>query len=178
MNAKQVYFIILGVLATVGAFIGERLGGWDSLTKLLAWVMCVDYLTGFLCAAVWHTSPKTPSGGYDSRVGFKGLLRKGVIVLIVMIATELDRLTNTKAMRTATILFFVANDAMSIIENVGIMGVPFPPALKNMFEVLRRKSEDKGDGNDVPTMGTGYQGKHEFDSNPYSMFLDDDDDLP
>lgn len=164
MNAKSIYYVILAALATAGAAVSQYMGGWDQLTKLLAWVMGIDYLTGALCAAVWHKSPKTPTGGYESNAGFKGLVRKGVIVLIVMIAHELDKLADTTAMRTATILFFAANDGMSILENLGIMGVPYPPALKNAFEVLRRKSKDKGDGDSVPTMDTGsFHGKHETD---------------
>lgn len=179
MNAKQIYYIILTTFAVAGTWLSNLMGGWDHLTALLAWVMAVDYVTGWLCAAVWHKSPKTESGGYESRVGFKGLLRKGVIVLIVMIASELDKLTGSQAMRTATILFFAANDGMSILENLGIMGVPYPPVLKNAFEVLRRKSEDKGDGDDVPTVGTDYQGKHDLEAkSPYADFMKDDvDDL-
>ena len=160
MNAKEIYYIVLAAFATAGATMAQYMGGWDHLTALLAWLMAVDYLTGALCAAVWHKSPKTESGGYESRAGFKGLIRKGVIILVVMIAAELDKLTNTSAMRTATILFFAANDGMSILENLGIMGVPFPPALKNAFEVLRKKSTDKGD--DEPPDGTTYAGQHDM----------------
>lgn len=160
MNARSIYYVILGALAAVGATIAQYMGGWDNLTKLLAWVMGIDYLTGALCALVWHKSPKTATGGYESNAGFKGLIRKGVIVLIVMIAAELDKLAGTNAMRTATILFFAANDGMSILENLGIIGVPYPPALKNAFEVLRRKSapapDDQGEPTepDVPTVDT------------------------
>lgn len=153
-EAKNIYYVILAALAAAGTAVAQYMGGWDGLTKLLAFVMSVDYLTGALCAAVWHKSPKTATGGYESRAGFKGLIRKGVIILIVMVAAELDKLAGTTAMRTATILFFAANDGMSILENLGIMGVPYPPALKNAFEVLRRKSEDRGEENG-PTVDTG-----------------------
>lgn len=155
MNAKSIYYVILATLATCGGIVAQYLGGWDQFTKLLAWVMGIDYLTGALCAAVWHKSPKTESGGYESHAGFKGLVRKGVIVLIVMVAAELDKLAGTKAMRTATILFFAANDGMSILENLGIMGVPYPPALKNAFEVLRQKgTESAKDDSDMSTVDT------------------------
>ena len=155
-SAKSIYYIAIAVFAAIGTQISSAMGGWDGLTKLLAIVMAIDYLTGALCAAVWHKSPKTETGGYESRAGFKGLVRKGVIVLMVVIAAELDKLTGTNAMRTATVLFFAANDGMSILENLGIMGVPYPPALKNAFEVLRKKSGNKGDGEPpaVPTADT------------------------
>ena len=148
MNAKGIYYAILAALATAGTVIAQYMGGWDGLTKLLAFVMAVDYLTGALCAAVWHKSPKTATGGYESNAGFKGLVRKGVIILIVMTSAELDKLAGTTAMRTVTILFFAANDGMSILENLGIMGVPYPPALKNAFEVLRKKGS--GEHEDEP----------------------------
>ena len=143
MNVKQIYFIALAIFAAVGTWLAQAMGGWDIQTKLLAWMMGVDFITGWLCAAVFHKSLKTETGGYDSRVGLKGLIRKGTIVLIVMIAAQLDQLTNTHAMRTATILFFCANDGMSILENLGIMGIEYPPAMKNMFEVLRKKGDVK-----------------------------------
>ena len=178
-NARSIYYTVLAGIAAIGGVASQYLGGWDQLTQLLAWAMAIDYLTGALCAAVWHKSPKTATGGYESRAGFKGLIRKGVIVLIVMIAAELDKLAGTTAMRTATILFFAANDGMSILENLGIMGVPYPPALKNAFEVLRRKSEDKGDGDDkdggTPQMSTvdtpsaeEYKPQHELPGDPYA----------
>lgn len=188
-SAKSIYYTVLAGIAAIGGVASQYLGGWDQLTQLLAWAMAIDYLTGALCAAVWHKSPKTATGGYESRAGFKGLIRKGVIVLIVMIAAELDKLAGTTAMRTATILFFAANDGMSILENLGIMGVPYPPALKNAFEVLRRKSEDKGDGDDkdggTPQMSTvdtpdeaeedEYKPQHELPGDPYAKLKEDMD---
>lgn len=145
MSAKQIYYIILAVLAAIGTTIAEAVGGWDPQTKLLAALMIIDYLTGAAIAIFWKNSPKTETGAYNSTAGFKGFLRKCVIILVLIIAVLLDRMTGVSAMRPATIFFFSANEGMSIIENLGIMGVPFPPAIKNMFEVLRRKSEDKGD---------------------------------
>lgn len=188
-SAKSIYYTVLAGVAAIGGVASQYLGGWDQLTQLLAWAMAIDYLTGALCAAVWHKSPKTATGGYESRAGFKGLIRKGVIILIVMIAAELDKLAGTTAMRTATILFFAANDGMSILENLGIMGVPYPPALKNAFEVLRRKSEDKGDGDDkdggTPPMSRvdtpdeaeedEYKPQHELPGDPYAELKEDMD---
>jgi len=176
-SARGIYYVMLAGLAAVGASISQYMGGWDGLTKLLVWVMGVDYLTGILCALIWHRSPKTETGGYESRAGFKGLIRKGAILLIVMIAAELDKMTSTNAIRTAVILFFAANDGMSILENLGIMGVPYPPALKNAFEVLRKKSEDKGSEDDTPqmsTVDTYYEPKHDasLPADPYADLKD------
>lgn len=178
-NARSIYYTVMAGLAAVGAVVSQYMGGWDGLTKLLAIVMAIDYLTGVLCAAVWHKSPKSETGGYESRAGFKGLVRKGVIILVVVIAAELDKLTGTSAMRTATILFFLANDGMSILENLGIMGVPYPPALKNAFEVLRRKSTDDS-SSETPKMSTvdtnsEYHPLHDLPGDPYDDLKEDMD---
>ena len=140
MSAKQIYYIVLAALAAVGTSVAQALGGWDAPLKMLVVMMGIDYITGVLCAAVWHNSPKTPTGAYDSRIGLKGLLRKGAILLVVLISAELDDVMGTTITRTAVILFFIANDGFSIIENLGIMGVPFPDSLKRAFEVLRKQS--------------------------------------
>jgi toxin secretion/phage lysis holin len=140
MNAKDIYYLILAGLAAVGTTVAEALGGWDPPLKTLAILMVIDYATGALCAAVWHKSPKTPSGTYDTRAGFKGLIRKGAIILIVYIAAKLDVLMGTSITRTAVILFFTANEGFSIIENMGIMGVPMPQIVKDGFAVLRKQS--------------------------------------
>lgn len=163
MKAKEIYYLALGTFAAAGAAVAQFMGGWDGLARILAAAMLVDYITGALCALVWHRSPKTETGGYESHAGFKGLVRKGVIILIVMIAAELDRLAGTTAMRTATILFFTANDGMSILENLGIMGVPYPPALRNAFEVLRKQGDNKNTDE-----ADAYQPQHEaVHSDPY-----------
>ena len=190
-SARGIYYIVLAAFAAAGARVAEHMGGWDGLTKLLAYAMAIDYLTGVLCAIVWHRSPKSETGCFESRAGFKGLVRKGVMLLIVVIAAELDKLTGANAMRTAVILFFVANDGMSILENLGIMGVPYPPALKNAFEVLRRKSKDTGadedkgedggsdDGGSVPTVDTDsqevYHPLHELSGDPCADLKDGPD---
>lgn len=140
MNVKTIYYAALAVLATIGTAIAEALGGWDPQLKTLGYLMLADYVTGALCAAVWKRSPKSETGAYESRAGFKGLIRKGAIMLVILIATRLDELTGTNAMRTAAILFFAANEGMSIIENLGIMGVPFPDVIRNAFTVLKQES--------------------------------------
>ena len=106
--------------------------------------MAVDYITGVVCALIWHKSPKSADGTFESKASIKGLFRKGAILLVVLVAYKVDLLAGTEGVtRTAVILFFCANDGMSIVENLGIMGVPMPPALKDAFAVLRQKSGDE-----------------------------------
>ena len=142
MNAKEIYYASLGGIAVVGTIIAEALGGWDTSLKVLIIFMAIDYLTGILCALVWKKSPKSESGAFESKASLKGLIRKCAVLILVYIAALLDELTEQNIVRTAVIIFFIANDGFSIIENLGIMGVPMPEAIKNAFELLQMKKGD------------------------------------
>lgn len=136
---------ILALLAIIGTFIAESLGGWDSAMITLVIIMVIDYVTGLSCALVWHKSPKTKSGCADSSVGWKGLIKKGAMFLVVLIAVRLDTTLNLSgAARLATILFFVGNEGISVVENLGIMGVPFPGFVKNSLAKLKADNDDPG----------------------------------
>lgn len=141
MKAKLIYYSALAVVATAGAAIAEMLGGWDTALQTLVILMAIDYGTGILCALVWKRSPKTQDGSFESKASLKGLIRKGAILLVVLIAARLDLLMGTDFTRLAVIMFFIANDGLSIIENLGIMGVPMPEVVKNAFALLRKQSE-------------------------------------
>lgn len=143
MNAKEIYYASLGGIAVVGTIIAEALGGWDTSLKVLIIFMAIDYLTGILCALVWKKSPKSESGAFESKASLKGLIRKCAVLILVYIGALLDELTEQTIVRTAVIIFFIANDGFSIIENLGIMGVPMPDVVKNAFELLQMKKEDK-----------------------------------
>ena len=140
MNAKEAYFLVVAALAAAGATVAEALGGWDGALQTLLILMAIDYATGSLCALIWKRSPKSADGSFESKASLKGLLRKGGILLVVYIAARLDALMNTEYARTAVILFFIANDGFSILENLGIMGVPLPDIVKNAFTLIRQQS--------------------------------------
>ena len=134
---------VLAFLAAVGSFIAHALGGWDASMKLLVAMMAVDYITGWLVAAVWKRSPKSASGALNSNAGFKGLCKKGAILLVVWIGTMLDSTYGGAYIRTAVILFFIGNEGRSGLENLGLMGVPYPKFLNKMLEALQEQG-DKG----------------------------------
>lgn len=94
-------------------------------------------------AGVFHNSGKSDSGALESRAGWKGLCRKGVTLLIVLVAAQLDRVIGTTFVRDAVIIAFIANETISIVENAGLMGVPIPSAITKAIEVLKNKSEEE-----------------------------------
>lgn len=136
--------VILGALAAVSGVLASFLGEWDAVLAALMTVMAADYLTGVIVAGVFKRSGKSESGALESRAGFKGLCRKGAILLVMLVAVRLDELLwDTAYCRTAVAVFFIGNEGLSILENLGVMGVHYPEFLKNMLDVLRDKG-DKG----------------------------------
>lgn len=132
---------LLGVFGTIGAFIASLYGGWtDGMTALLIF-MGIDYITGIIVAVVFKKSKKSENGGIDSRAGFKGLCRKGMILLVVLIGALLDRVIGTNIIRDAVVLAFIANETVSIIENAGLMGVPIPSVIRKAIDILHDKSD-------------------------------------
>lgn len=132
----------------VGAFVGIvagvlswLVGGFD--TPILAFLICMgaDYVTGLIVAGVFHSSPKTSGGGLDSRVGWKGLARKFVTLLIVVVANLADLMLELGYIRDAVIAGFCANECISILENAALMGIRIPKALRTALEKLSREGE-------------------------------------
>lgn len=134
--------IVCSVIGLLGSAVAVAFGGWDTALITLVTFMAVDYVTGMLVAGVFHKSPKTPGGGLESRAGWKGLVRKGVALLIVLVASRLDVLVGSDSFcRDAVVIAFVVNEALSIIENAGLMGVPVPEVLVRAIEVLKKKGD-------------------------------------
>ena len=100
-------------------------------------LMLIDYVTGIIVAGVFHNSPKCSGGALSSAVGFKGICRKFVILLIVVVACRVDLLLETNIIRDATCIGFCVNELVSITENTGLMGIPLPRKLVEAIEVLR-----------------------------------------
>lgn len=147
MNNNAVKDFILATLAAFGAAAANALGGWDSLLRLLVGMMAVDYVAGLAVAAVFKRSNKSDGGALDSRAGFAGLVRKCAVLLLILIAVLLDDAVGTHYIRSAVILFFIGNEGLSLLENLGLMGVPYPRFLRDTLQALRDKGE--GGGNDA-----------------------------
>ena len=127
------------ISAAVGVAVGMiswLVGGLDTPVLVLVICMGVDYVTGLIVAGVFHASPKSSGGGLDSRVGWKGLARKFVTMLIVVVANLADLLLDVGYIRDAVIAAFCANECISILENAGLMGIRIPKVLSAALEKL------------------------------------------
>jgi toxin secretion/phage lysis holin len=138
----------LSVLGVVGGFVSTIFGGWTSALTTLVILMAIDYLTGILVAAVFHKSSKSKTGALDSKAGWKGLTKKGMVLLIVLIAHRLDLVIGSTFVKDAVTIAYIANETISIVENAGLMGLPIPSVITNAIEVLKQKSDDPEGEND------------------------------
>lgn len=125
----------------VGSAIAALFGGWDEALVTLVIFMVIDYVSGLIVAGVFHASKKTESGTLESRAGWKGLCRKDVTLLFVLVAHRLDMAIGVDYIRNAVIIGFMANELISIVENAGLMGIPLPKVIQNAIDILTEKSE-------------------------------------
>ena len=122
-------------LSALGAWLVQMLGGVNDIIVVLLALVCIDYATGVAKAI----STKTLS----SEIGFKGLARKAMILTIVALGNLVDLylIKDGSVMRSACIFFYIANETISVIENLGALGVPMPQKLKEVLLQLKEKGE-------------------------------------
>lgn len=124
----------------LGAAIAAAFGGWDAAMTALIVCISVDYISGSLVALVFHSSKKSETGSYNSAYGLKGLCKKGLMLLFVLVAVQIDRLMGSEYVRDAVCIGFCVNEILSIIENLGLAGIPMPQAIVKALEQLQTKS--------------------------------------
>ena len=120
--------------AVAGAVVGTLESNWSGVLTFLLILNVMDYITGIVCAAVGR-SEKTTGGTLSSTVGFIGIAKKALIWAIIILATCVDRFVigNGSTVQSAAAMFYAANEALSIIENCALMGLPIPAFLKTML---------------------------------------------
>ena len=139
-NMKNVVCYICGMFT---AIITNCFGGWSGAMTTLLIFMAIDYITGIIVATVFKKSGKSATGGLESRAGWKGLCKKGVTLVIVLVAYRLDLLIGTSYIKDAVVIAFCTNELISIVENAGLMGVPIPDTITKTIDVLKRNNYDE-----------------------------------
>ena len=139
--------ILFSIVGALGGAVAMMFGGWSDALITLIVFMSIDYTTGLIVAGVFKKSKKSESGALESRAGFKGLCRKGVALLIVLVAVRIDIFMHTSYIKDAVIIAFIANESISIIENAGLMGIPIPSTIAKAIDVLKEKDGAADGGN-------------------------------
>ena len=136
--------------AAAGGVIVGWWGGWTAGSRVLVILMVMDYITGCACALTGHSS-KTESGHFWSQVAVAGLLKKAFTMCVILMAALLDQVLSggqgtengMTMFRSAAEFFYIATEGLSIVENVGLMGVPVPKPIRQALEVLREKNDEE-----------------------------------
>ena len=139
--------LLVGLFSAIGSFIANLFGGWTSDLVTLMIMMSIDFIMGLMIAAIWKKSGKSENGALSSWSAWKGLCRKGVSLLFVLIAFRLDIALGVEYIRTAVIIGFIINELISIVENAGIMGIPIPKVIIKAIDMLRSKEGDQNGTN-------------------------------
>lgn len=135
IGENRVEVSISTVIGFFGLIVSDFLGGWDIALKILIYLMVADYITGVLGAI--------KNKNVNSETMFWGGIRKGIVLAVIVIAVLLDQLVGNGSpiFRTITIYFYASREGLSLIENFGVLGVSWPPAIKNVLEQLKQKGE-------------------------------------
>ena len=125
-------------IAGIGGWLGYALGGCDGLLTALVILMVIDYITGVMCAIV--------DKKLSSEVGFKGICRKVLVMMLVTVANVIDvHVGGTgSALRGATVCFYLSNEGLSILENAVHLGLPVPEGLREVLAQLHNREKKDG----------------------------------
>lgn len=133
----------LASIMAIGSVLANLFGGWDTDLQTLLIFMSIDYISGLVVAGVFKKSNKSESGALESRAGWKGIVKKCMTLLLVLMGNQLDIIMQVNYIRTGLIIAFLVDEGMSILENAGLMGMPMPEMLKNAFDILKKKEAVK-----------------------------------
>ena len=126
--------VLQSIIAVVSTGLVYLLGGLDVALMALVIAIVLDYISGVLKAYVTKE--------LSSKVGLKGIIKKVGVLLVVMLAVIIDNVTGgTGAIRTLVIYYFVANEGLSVIENLGQAGVPIPQSIKKALKALKKENK-------------------------------------
>lgn len=132
MKKMKIFDSVVAIIAT---FFTYLFGGWDVALSILITFMILDYITG----VIWAYIQKN----LNSEVGFKGLVKKCTILIVLIVGAMLDRLLNSGewVFRTLVAYFYIANEGISLLENISNLGVPIPSKIKDALEQLNKEDE-------------------------------------
>ncbi|OAB34282.1 holin [Paenibacillus macquariensis subsp. defensor] len=123
----------IALLGSAGTYL---LGGWSELISFFLLAIVIDYVTG-LAASIKE------GNGLSSKVGFWGIAKKGLMILVVIVAHRLDELMGTDVIMIGAIYFYLANELISVTENYGRLGLPLPKQIKDVIAIFKQKGNDQ-----------------------------------
>ena len=136
IKLKNIVSIVTGA---IGSLLINLIGKPTEDLIILIVLMIVDLIVGFLISAIWQKSTKTDSGKLSSSVMFKGIVKKFLTLVIVVIAYQLDILLAMNVIRHIVIIAFIVEEILSITENIAITGIKIPTIITKALDVLEKE---------------------------------------
>lgn len=133
--------ICMMCFSVIISYICSLFGGWSSSLTTLCIFMLIDFLSGIILSSVFKKSPKSINGGLSSAAATRGFFKKIAYLMIVVVGYQIDKITESTFIKDSIIIFFISNESLSIVENIGLMGVPLPKYLINVIDVLKERSD-------------------------------------
>ena len=138
----KVKYLIELIISSLGTILINIIGKPTDELMILLLLMIIDLITGTLVSAIWHKSSKTKSGKLSSRVMFKGIVKKILTLVIVVIAYQLDILLNIDMIRYIVIISLIIEEVLSIIETIALTGIQVPTIISKGLDILERRISD------------------------------------
>lgn len=139
--------LVSSIIGIFGGMVSNFFGGWSTGIVTLLIMMALDWVTGLMVAGVFKTSKKTASGGLNSSIGLKGLCKKITMLIIVIVAYRFDLIIGTNYIRDAVVIALIVNEAISLFENAGLMGIRIPKVIDKAIDILRENSGEEEEEN-------------------------------
>lgn len=133
---------VMGGISAVGSFVAGLFGGWSDGLTILCIFMVIDFITGMTAAAMGE-SEKSKNGGISSQAIWRGILKKLMTLVIVVVGAQLDKLTGANYIRDAVVIAYCITEVVSIIENAGLIGLPVPSIIQKVIDVLKEKNDSQ-----------------------------------
>lgn len=126
------------ILCFVSSIVVDALGGWDIWLTALITTICLDILTGIIKSLLMKSN-KTLSGGLNSKSMFEGGIKRIFGLLLVALVTVLDTIISPDDtyIRVMVVSYYIANESLSILENIGACGIPLPQFLYSILDSLK-----------------------------------------
>lgn len=138
----KVKYLIELIISSLGTMLINIIGKPTDELMILLLLMVIDLMTGTLVSAIWHKSSKTKSGKLSSRVMFKGIVKKILTLVIVVIAYQLDILLNIDMIRYIVIISLIIEEVLSVIETIALTGIQVPTIISKGLDILERRISD------------------------------------
>ena len=139
----KIKYIIELIISSLSTMIINIIGKPTDELMILLMLMVIDLITGTLVSAVWHKSSKTKSGKLSSRAMFKGIAKKLLTLVIVVLAYQLDILLNINMIRYIVIISLIIEEILSIIETIALTGIKVPTIIIKGLDILERRLADE-----------------------------------